>query len=223
MEIILREGRKVHLFARFAAFVYELGMMAVFWPTLVSAYTAASVSLVRSSAVNPLGGHLSTPAKPKSPSYLLCVSMGLPYLAAICLWALPTSDKPSDFCRHRTITKQEPNKIRTMAIFSAKTLILFRSCFLWSMGYLIVSHPTMVTDHPLVVLIGKSMELPPVAIDPSNQLTGLLGAVLITAGLSDIPILATDGDAYLTVNLTVGKFFKPDQTGKNNSEYSSFY
>lgn len=92
-----------------------------------------------------------------------------------------------------------------MAFISAKTIILFRSCFLWSLGYLLVMNPKIVTDHPFVILLGQAMKLPEVSIRKDNPLVGLLAIVLVTGGLSDIPLLTIPGTSYLTVNSVVGK------------------
>lgn len=91
-----------------------------------------------------------------------------------------------------------------MAVISAKTAILFRSCFLWSFGYMLVANPKKVTGHPLVVLIGQAMRLPELEIQKGDPLVGLLAICLITGGLSDIPLLAVEGSSYLTVNSVVG-------------------
>lgn len=54
---------------------------------------------------------------------------------------------------------------------------------------------------------------PPAYIGRGNQLAGLLAIVLIVSGLSDIPLLATEGSNYLTVNAVVGKWKVKSLTG----------
>lgn len=93
-----------------------------------------------------------------------------------------------------------------MAIISAKTAILFRSCFLWSLGYMLVANPNKVVHHPLVVILGQALGLPEVNIRKNNPLVGLLAVVLATSGLIDIPLLAVKGPSYLTVNSVVSKY-----------------
>lgn len=93
-----------------------------------------------------------------------------------------------------------------MAIISAKTAILFRACFLWSLGYMLVTSPNKVVHHPLVVILGQALGLPEVNIRKNNPLVGLLAVVLATSGLIDIPLLAVKGTSYLTVNSVVSEY-----------------
>lgn len=92
-----------------------------------------------------------------------------------------------------------------MAVISAKTAILFRTCFLWSFAYLLIANPKKVTGHPMVVLVGQAMSLPELEVRRGDPLVGLLATVLAASGLSDIPLLAIEGTSYLTVNSVVGK------------------
>lgn len=92
-----------------------------------------------------------------------------------------------------------------MAFVSAKTIILFRSCFLWSLGYMLVMNPDKVINHPFVSIMGRAMQLQEVELRKENPLAGLLAVVLICGGLSDIPLLAVEGSNYITVNSVVGK------------------
>lgn len=94
-----------------------------------------------------------------------------------------------------------------MAFVSAKTIILFRSCFLWSLGYMLVMNPEKVISHPFVSIVGRAMQLQEPEIKEDNPLVGLLAVILVCGGLSDIPLLAVEGNNYITVNSVVGKCY----------------
>lgn len=64
---------------------------------------------------------------------------------------------PTTFLHH--LLPALTTTIFSMALVSAKTIILFRSCFLWSLGYMLVMSPKKVSEHPLVLLIGQAMEI----------------------------------------------------------------
>lgn len=75
-----------------------------------------------------------------------------------------------------------------MAILSGKTLILARSTILWTVGYLFLTNPQAYAEHPMILLISKSMDMEFVETR-DNPLAGLVGLLLIIMGCSDLAVL----------------------------------
>uniref|UniRef100_A0A060TJI9 ARAD1D47146p n=1 Tax=Blastobotrys adeninivorans TaxID=409370 RepID=A0A060TJI9_BLAAD len=82
-----------------------------------------------------------------------------------------------------------------MALFSVKTLVLLRSCMLWSMAYFFVKDPTSIAKNGHVIVLAEAMDVPHTYFRPDDPMTGMIGFFLFMWGFTDLPPLF--GDNYV--------------------------